>query len=109
MSAAHATMPSGRIGSALIVRKLLTISRKTRSFCQPDIINEVKGLNALEQHTRDDQSDPGFGGALIIAELGEPAIDPIFGAPGFPEDDAAMLSSQTQHAVQDIAAELALL
>jgi hypothetical protein len=55
----------------------------------------------------DNEREVGFGAALILAQLGEPAVAPVFGALQFPENGATRLIERPEHAMQHIAAEFA--
>ena len=56
----------------------------------PDAVDFSEGLDAAGQHTRDDDAQIRFGGALIVAELLQPALGPGLRALRFPQDGAAV-------------------
>lgn len=75
---------------------------------EPDVINEVEGLNPLGKRGRNDQGDLRFGGALVITQLAEPSAVPSLCSFRFPKNGAAALPICRQHTVYDVAAKLAV-
>ncbi len=68
----------------------------------------AKLLNALGKCLADDDRDFGLCGSLVVAELGEPGIAPVFRSFEFPEDSAALLGPWAHDAVQHLPSMLAV-
>jgi hypothetical protein len=62
----------------------------------------------LGQSVGYNQRDIGAGAALIVAQLGEPAVTPGFCALGFPEDNAGRLANLAVDLLYDVGSQLAL-
>ncbi|OIQ69920.1 hypothetical protein GALL_484720 [mine drainage metagenome] len=74
----------------------------------PYAIDDLEGFDALGQCVADEDGYLGLGGALVVAQLGEPAVAPVLGALEFPQHRAAGLTALANDPVQHVAAKFTL-
>jgi len=82
--------------------------QRTPRAGDPNAIDHVKGFYAFWQDLAHQNGNIRFSCALIFAEFGEPAVAPIFGALGFPNDGTAGIPALAHHPLQHIPAEFPL-
>ena len=73
----------------------------------PNAVDEAECLDVFRQRLADNNGDFGFCRALVFAQLGQPAIAPVFRALAFPKNRAAALIERSDDALEHVAAELA--
>ena len=73
----------------------------------PDAFNVIEMPQPLRQSLRHDHGEVRSGGALVLAQLRQPAIAPALGALGLPKDRATHLARGSHDTLHQVAAKLA--
>ena len=76
-------------------------------MADPHAVDDVEAGYAFGQGVTDHYGQFGFGVALVFAQFDQPAVAPVFGAFGFPQDAAGSVACSAIHTLYQIAAEFA--